>query len=129
MNEPLFNAILQKLGFRGDETRRYQATVIYTALALHPSEVAADDVPLALRPANSTTAGCVFALLKSDGAKIFNRTGRRASRTKSRHAAWINSYTLTNRRLALAWLAANGFPAPDADQADVRRGQTLLNVA
>ncbi len=121
MNEPLLNAILQKVSFKGPETRRYQATVLLVALELHPLEIAADDIPLALRPQNPTTAGCVFALMKSDGCRIFDRVGRRASKSKKRNCAWINSYRLASIALAHRWLAANGFTVPAQ-----KDGQLLL---
>lgn len=127
MNEPLNNAILQKVGFKGPEMRRYQAAVILRALELHPVEVAADDVPPEVRPENPTTAGCVFAVLKGDGQHIFLRTGRRASKSKKRNSAWINTYRLTSVPLAESWLRANGF-TPPVQPKDVREGQKLLAV-
>lgn len=116
MNDSLRNAIFQKVAFKGDEMRRYQAAVIYTALALHPGEFAADDVPEALKPQNATTAGCSFALLKSDGLSLFIRCGRRASKTPSRNSAWINTYKIASRELAKTWLEPNGFPPADVKE-------------
>lgn len=111
MNEPLQAAIFQKLAFKPQEMRTYQAAVIYTALALHPAEVAADDVPARLRPATSTTAGCSFALLKSECLALFIRSGRRASKAPGRNCAWINTYRLASVALAQTWLRNNGFDA------------------
>jgi hypothetical protein len=110
MNPALANAILQKLGFRGESMRRYQAAAIYTAIAQWPAEIGADDVPEQFRPQDATTAGCCWALLKSDGTHLFSRAGRRMSRTESRNSAWINTYRLNSVDLANAWLAANGWP-------------------
>lgn len=115
MNEPLTNAILQKVGFKGPEMRRYQAAVLYRALELHPQEIAADDIPSEVRPDNPTTAGCVFAVLKGAGQHLFQRTGRRASRSRSRHSAWINTYRLTSIELARTWLRSNGFEYQKAE--------------
>lgn len=123
MNPNLLNAILQKVAFKGDEMRRYQAACIYTALALYPQEFGADDVPEPLRPQSMTTAGCAFALLKSDGLQIFARAGRRKSKSKDRNGAWINTYTLPSPRLACAWLTANGFPVEF--QGEVKQQQLL----
>lgn len=125
MNPGLLNAIFQKVAFRGPDMRRYQAAVLYAAIATFPAEIAADDIPAALRPQDTTTAGCVFALLKSDGLRIFERVGRRASRSPGRHCAWINSYRLTSRNLAKTWLNKNGFPAPDA--AEPRQPELTLS--
>ncbi len=88
MNSDLRDAIFQKLAFKPAEMKTYQAAVIYSALAVHPLEFAADDVPAALRPATSTTAG--------------------------RNCAWINTYRLASVALALAWLERNGFTPLDA---------------
>lgn len=113
MNPGIRDAIFQKLAFKPDEMKRYQAAVIYTALALFPGDIAADDVPAELRPQSSTTAGCVFALLKSDGLHLFLRSGRRASKSPGRNCAWINTYSLGSRELARTWLEKNGFePLP-----------------
>lgn len=109
MNPNLANAILQKLGYRADQMRRYQAAAIYTAIALWPAEIAADDIPSEFRPQDTTTAGCSWALLKSDGLHLFIRVGRRASRSEGRNAAWINTYRLASIELANAWLVANHF--------------------
>lgn len=109
MNNELRDAIFQKLAFKPAEMRTYQAAVIYTALALHPLEVGADDVPSELRPESSTTAGCSFALLKSGGLGVFVRSGRRASKAPGRNCAWINTYRLASVALAQSWLQANGF--------------------
>ncbi len=109
MTEQLAHAIFQKVAFKGDEFKRYQATLLYTALGLWPQDVAADDVPGWLRPASLTTAGCAWALLKCDAVHVFERVGRRASRSEKRNAAWINTYRLTSRALANTWLERNGF--------------------
>ena len=113
MNPELTAAIFQKLAFKPQEMRTYQAAVIYTALALHPAEVAADDVPPGLRPATSTTAGCSFALLKSECLALFIRSGRRASKAPGRNCAWINTYRLASVELAQTWLRNNGFAPAD----------------
>lgn len=122
MNAQLLNAILQKIAFKGPEMQRYQAACILTALEYHPRYFGADDVPLPFRPESMTTAGCAFALLKSDGLKIFERVGRRKSKSKLRNGAWINTYRLTNRGLALRWLERNGFERPP-EQADLFENQ------
>lgn len=110
LNESLANAILQKMGYRADAMRRYQAAAIYVAIELFPVEIGADDVPECFRPQDQTTAGCCWALLKSDGCRLFDRAGRRASTSPGRNAAWINTYRLHSVALANAWLTANHFP-------------------
>lgn len=124
MNEGLANAIFGKVGFRGDTVKRYQAACILSAMQVFPGEFGADDVPNEFRPQDQTTAGCVFALMKSDGQKIFNRVGRRASKCATRKSAWINTYRIV-MPIAIAWLKANGFEVPKQDQ-DVLAGQQLL---
>jgi hypothetical protein len=110
MNNDLANAIFGKIGFRGDKVRRYQAACIYKAMQLYPSEFGADDVPNEFKPQDQTTAGCVFALMKSEGQRIFIRSGRRASKCPSRKSAWLNTYRVS-------------LPAKDKD---VLQGQQML---
>jgi hypothetical protein len=116
MNDRLVNAILQKLAFKGDAMLRYQAAAVLTALSLHPMEIGADDIPACFRPQDSTTAGCSWALLKSDGVHLFVRKDRRASKSESRNKAWINTYSLTSVALAETWLRRHAIAPPKRDR-------------
>ena len=124
MKDDLTSAILQKLAFKNTEAKRYAPACILTALFHWPEDFAADMVLPEFKPAAATTAGCMIALLKSDGVHIFERVGRRASVDPDANARWINTYRLTSRALACTWLTANGFQAPDT--ADPH--QLLLSV-
>lgn len=126
MNPELRDAIFQKLAFKPAEMKRYQAAVIYTALALHPSEFAADDVPSELRPESSTTAGCSFAVLKHEGVGLFVRVSRRASKAPGRNCAWINTYRLSSVAIAQTWLRNNGF---EAAEMPMEQGELLTAAA
>lgn len=124
LHAKLVSAILVKVGFKGDEMRRFQAAAIYAALELYPMPFAADDIPSELRPQSMTTSGCCFATLRSNAVRVFEPCGRRTSRSDGRNGARINEYTVRYAE-ALRWLEANGFDAPKTAR-DVKQGQNLL---
>ena len=123
MNSDLTAAILVKLAFHPDEMRRYQVAAVLTALHRYPAEIAADDVPDAFRPVDHTTAGCCWALLKSDGVHLFRRAGRRMSKSATRNGAWINTYQLASVALAETWLRRHNIEPPPRKTAQLELAQ------
>lgn len=114
LHPELVNAIFAKVAFKPNETERYQIAAVVTGLKLYPLEVAADDIPPDYKPPDNTTAGCAWALLKSDGARVFERVGRRASTDPKRKAAWVNTYRV-RPAMARAWLKAHGIEPPASE--------------
>lgn len=114
MTPELSAAILQILGFRADPFTRYCAAVVLTGLFYYPLEIAADVVPSEYHTGKPTDAGCAFALM-ADGLHLFRRTGRRASTDPKANFRWVNTWTITSRKLAYTWLARHDFPVPNFD--------------
>ncbi len=128
-NANLARAILLKVSFRPQAMFKTQAFLIYTALA--GQEFTADIIPkeLRLKPdgtTDCTTQGAAVSMLRTAG--LLEMTGRITSPAATRNGAEVKRWRLAQgkRKLALAWLEAQGYPVPGQEDGDL---WTLVEAA
>jgi len=122
IDDSFLRACLLKVAFHPEQLRRCQAMIMYAAL--EGGEFTADEC----LPGEATTkdggeqdpkiAGIAFGSLAS--MKIITWVDRKKAERASRNGAYTNVWMLAEgkRETALTWLDRNGFPRPEARQAE-----------